>query len=254
MTTVGVSGACGRMGRLAASAIAGAEDLMLGGLYAPGHDGERVADIPVSSDPEILSGVEVVVELTRPEVVDDNLERWRQMGLNVVVGTSGFDNQRIASLRGRWETGPPNCLIVPNFSIGAVLMMRFAEEAARFFEAAEVIELHHDRKADAPSGTGVQTAERIGRVRPDQRRQVESQELVAGVRGGLVEGVPVHSVRLPGLVAHQEVLFGGKGQLLTIRHDITDLESFVPGILLGVRGVKTLKDGVTVGLESLLGL
>jgi 4-hydroxy-tetrahydrodipicolinate reductase len=143
--------------------------------------------------------------------------------------------------------------VVPNFSLGAVLMMRFAELAAPHFAAAEVIELHHDRKADAPSGTAVATAERMGRARPDQRRQVESVESVAGARGARVAAVAVHSVRLPGLLAHQEVILGNAGEVLTIRHDTSDTAAFVPGMLIALRGVHRLP-GVTVGLEGLLGL
>jgi 4-hydroxy-tetrahydrodipicolinate reductase len=144
-------------------------------------------------------------------------------------------------------------LIAPNFSIGAVLMMRFAELAAPHFAAAEVIELHHDQKADAPSGTAVNTAERIAAAKPDQQRRVESAELIEGVRGADVDGVAVHGIRLPGLLAHQEVLFGNDGELLTIRHDTSDRKSFMAGVLLAVRNVGQLP-GVTVGIEGLLGL
>ncbi|MGH8936805.1 MAG: 4-hydroxy-tetrahydrodipicolinate reductase [Acidimicrobiia bacterium] len=250
---VAISGAAGRMGRLVAEGVREEGDLELAALYDPHHAGEEVAGLPVVADPETLNGAEVVVEFTNPQVVMDNLRAWRRLGLHVVVGTSGFTKERLEELRGFWGEGPPNCLVAPNFSIGAVLMMRFTELAAPFFSAAEVIELHHDAKADAPSGTALATARRIAEARPDQRRAVESEELVAGTRGGLVAGVPVHAVRLPGLVAHQEVILGDSGQTLTLRHDTTDRRSFLPGVLLAVRRIGDLP-GVTVGLEGLLGV
>ena len=248
---VAVSGAAGRMGRLVAEAVREEADLELAALYDPHHAGEEVAGLPVAADPDALEDCEVVVEFTNPQVVMDNLRAWHRLGLHAVVGTSGFTEERLDELRGVWGGGPPNCLVAPNFSIGAVLMMRFAELAAPFFPAAEVIELHHDAKADAPSGTALATARRIGEARPDQRRVVASEELVAGTRGGQVAGVPVHAVRLPGLVAHQEVILGDSGQTLTLRHDTTDRRSFLPGVLLAVRRVREVP-GVTVGLEGLL--
>jgi 4-hydroxy-tetrahydrodipicolinate reductase len=172
------------------------------------------------------------------------------MGKHVVVGTSGFDESRVSELRRLWGDSPVGCLVVPNFSIGAVLMMRFAEMAAPHFQAAEIVELHHDRKADAPSGTAASTAARIGAA-ASQRRQVESTETVAGARGGRVSDVPVHSVRLPGMLAHQEVLLGNPGEVLTLRHDSTDRQSFLPGILLAVEHV-TQTPGVSIGLDHLI--
>ncbi|MDF1595613.1 MAG: 4-hydroxy-tetrahydrodipicolinate reductase [Acidimicrobiia bacterium] len=244
---VAVSGAAGRMGSLVAAAVREADDLDLGWLFDPSADrGDGV-----SADPEDVRGADVVVEFTMPGVVMANLERWRQMGIHAVVGTSGFTEARIDEVRRAWGSGPPNCLIAPNFSVGAVLMMRFAELAAPHFAAAEVIELHHDRKADAPSGTAVNTAARIAAANPTQRRKVESEELITGARGATVEGVPVHGIRLPGLLAHQEVLLGNDGELLTIRHDTTDRASFLTGVLLAVRHVASLP-GVTVGIEGLL--
>jgi 4-hydroxy-tetrahydrodipicolinate reductase len=201
-----------------------------------------------------VADAEVVVEFTTPDVVMQNLERWRGMGLHAVVGTSGFDEARLEALRRQWGDGPPNCLVAPSFSIGAVLMMRFAEIAAPHLSAAEVIELHHDRKADAPSGTALATAARMGAAGGTQDRAVESEELVRGARGADAGGVRVHSVRLPGLLAHQEVLLGSPGETLTIRHDTSDRAAFMPGVLLGVRKVFGLSDSVTVGLEGLLGL
>lgn len=229
MITVAVSGAGGRMGRLVAEAVTATDDLELGTLFDPGHGGEEVAGAEVVADPETVASADVVVEFTRPDVVMANLAAWRRLGVNVVVGTSGFDAARILDVEEMWGSGPPNCLIVPNFSIGAVMMMRLAAEAAPHFAAAEIIELHHAGKVDAPSGTSIATAERMG------------------------GGIPIHSVRLPGLVAHQEVILGGVGETLTIRHDTTDRTAFLPGVLLAVRSIADLTSPVTVGLDTLLG-
>ena len=253
MIRVGVSGANGRMGRLVASSIEQAADLELGGLFDTVGAGEELAGVAISSDEAVLAGCAVVVEFTNPNVVMENLARWRSGGSHVVVGTSGFSADRLEAVADLFGEGPPNCLIAPNFSIGAVLMMRFAELAAPHFAAAEIVELHHDRKADAPSGTATNTAERIGSAQPDQRRAVDSVELTGGARGASVAGVPVHAVRLPGLVAHQEVLLGNEGEWLTIRHDTTDRTAFMAGVLLAVRHVANLP-GLTVGIEGLLGL
>ncbi len=184
----------------------------------------------------------------------ENLARWRHNGACAVVGTSGFDAERIGALRDSWGTGPPNCIVVPNFSIGAVMMMHLAEVAAPHFDASEIIELHHDNKADAPSGTALETARRIAGAGGSQRRAVDAEELTAGALGASVGEERVHSIRLPGLVAHQEVIFGGPGETLSIRHDTTDRASFMPGVLLAVRAVGGLADPVTIGLEGLLGL
>lgn len=253
MIRIGVSGAHGRMGRLVAASVAQAMDLELAGLFDPAGVGEETAGVPITDDANALAGCEVVVEFTNPDVVMGNLALWRDQGSHVVVGTSGFSTERLAKVSELWGEGPPNCLVAPNFSIGAVLMMRFAELAAPHFAAAEVVELHHDQKADAPSGTATSTAERIGRAKPEQQRAVTSQELAQGARGASVAGVPVHAVRLPGLVAHQEVLLGNEGEWLTIRHDTTDRSAFIAGVLLAVRTVADLP-GVTVGIEGLLEL
>lgn len=249
MVKVAVSGAAGRMGRLIVAAVDRAEDLELSGLYAPGHASESVSGHPVSDRPEVCEGADVVVESTIPSAVVPNLRMWGEMGAAVVVGTSGVDPDAI---RASWP-GPAGCLIVPNFSIGAVLMMRFAEIAAPFFSASEIVELHHDQKADAPSGTAEATARRMAAASGSQVRRVDSDETVPGARGGRVGGVPVHSVRLPGLLAHQEVLLGNLGELLTIRHDSTDRSSFMPGVLAAVRAAPSLS-GVHVGLDEILGL
>jgi 4-hydroxy-tetrahydrodipicolinate reductase len=187
----------------------------------------------------------------------DNLRWCVEHGLSVVVGTSGFADDRLAEAREWAEKAGTRVLIAPNFSIGAVLMMRFAAQAARFFESAEVIELHHEKKMDAPSGTALRTAALIGAARSAAGRgpspDATTQE-VPGARGASVDHVHVHSVRVAGLVAHQEVLFGGNGETLTIRHDSLDRASFMPGVLLAVRGIASLPVGLTVGIEPLLGL
>jgi 4-hydroxy-tetrahydrodipicolinate reductase len=252
MTRVGVSGAAGRMGRLVAEAVAAAPGLDLVAGYDPAGAGQIVAGITLSDDPAVLGAAAVVVEFTTPAAVEANLARWRSMGLNAVVGTSGFDAARLAALRAAWGSGPPNCLVVPNFSIGAVLMMRFAAAAAPHFAAAEIVELHHDRKADAPSGTALATAAGMAAAGGRQERAVESAEALAGARGAAADGVRVHAVRLPGLLAHQEVILGSPGETLTIRHDTTDRAAFLPGVLLAIRGVAALPDPVTVGLEAVL--
>ncbi len=253
MTRVAVSGAGGRMGRLVAETVATTKDLELVAGFDPAHAGTKVAGIVVSADPTVVGEAEVVVEFTVPGVVLENLAVWRAHGVHAVVGTSGFDEARIQAVRTAWGSGPPNCLLVPNFSIGAVLMMRFAELAAPHFSASEIIELHHDRKVDAPSGTALTTAARMQAAGGKQNRHVESTEVIAGARGGDA-GPRVHSVRLPGLLAHQEVILGSEGETLTIRHDTSDRVSFMPGVLLAVRSVASLRDPVTVGLDGLLGI
>ena len=242
MIRVGVSGAAGQMGLLTCEAVESTPDLQLAGRFAPGHRFD---------DPEALAGSDVIVEFSRPDAVMNNLGIWLGMGRDVVVGTSGFDESRLRDLQSLWGESLQKCLVVPNFSVGAVLMMALAERAAPYFTASEIIELHHDRKSDAPSGTALATA---ARIKPSGVRAKESTEAVPGARGAEVGGVWVHSVRLPGLLAHQEVLFGNPGEVLTIRHDTTDRTAFVPGILLAIRSIEKLQPGVSVGLEGLIGL
>lgn len=248
MISVAVVGALGRMGSLVAETVAGAGDLSL--VAAVDRVPGSVAGVDVRTDLEALQDTDVAVDFTEPAGVLANLSAYRKMGIHAVIGTSGFTEERLDTVRSLWDGASGNCLIVPNFSIGAVLMMRFAEEAARYFAAAEVVELHHDRKADAPSGTSVATAGRLAGT--PQRRAVESAEVEKGARGADVAGVRVHSVRLPGLLAHQEVLMGNPGEILTIRHDSTDRISFMPGVVEAIRGVGGLPPGVTVGLDAVL--
>jgi 4-hydroxy-tetrahydrodipicolinate reductase len=246
MIKVGVLGAKGRMGSQVCSTVEAAGDLQLAAQV----------DIGDSLDP--LTGADVVVDFTHPGAVMDNLRWCIGHGLATVVGTSGFGDDRLAEVSGWLAAGEQSrVLVVPNFSVGAVLMMRFAAIAAPFFESAVVIELHHAGKADAPSGTAGRTAALISEARsaagsgpmPDATATAAD-----GARGADVDGVHVHSVRLAGLVAHQEVLLGGHGEVLTIRHDSLDRASFMPGVLLAIRGIGSLPAGLTVGLDGLLGL
>ena len=250
---VGVSGAGGRMGSLSAATIDAASDLHLLALYDPQTKG-NIAGLSISQDRESLDGCDIILEFSRPDVVMENLAVWRSFGANVVVGTSGFDAQRLGELDDVWANGPGNCLVVPNFSIGAVLMMSMAEMAAPHFPVAEVIEMHHDEKADAPSGTAIATAQKISALAPQQERKVDSEELHDGALGAHIDNVRVHSVRLPGAVAHQSVMFGGEGERLSIIHDTSDRSAFMPGVLLAVRSVEAQKGTVAVGLETLLGI
>jgi 4-hydroxy-tetrahydrodipicolinate reductase len=244
---VGVLGARGRMGSETCRAVDAAEDLDLVAMVEAGDWLFGVAD----------AGAQVVVDFTSPDVVLDNVRWCIDEGIHCVVGTTGFDAEKIATVR-RWCEEAPGVgvVIAPNFAVGAVLTMRFAQVAARFFESVEIIELHHPAKVDAPSGTAARTASLVAEARrraglgpaPDA-----TTTALDGARGASVEGVPVHSVRLAGLVAHQEVLLGTTGETLTLRHDSYDRVSFMPGVLLAVRSVAS-RPGLTVGLEALLDL
>jgi len=250
---VGVSGAGGRMGRTVAYAVSGAADLELTALFDPHAVDQTLCDIRIGNERSVLDGCDVVVEFTRPDVVINNLGAWGRAGMHAVVGTSGFDDKRVVELEAMWPKGGPRCLVVPNFSIGAVVMQRLAELAAPHFAASEIIEMHHDRKVDAPSGTALATARRMAAV-SQQHRATESENLVEGATGARVHGIPVHSVRLPGLVAHQEILFGSVGETLRIKHDTTDRSAFMPGVLAAIRGVAALPRSVTLGLDDILGI
>lgn len=246
MIRVAVSGAAGRMGRMAAVAVAAADDLDLVGAFAPAHVGESIAGVECVDDIESIE-CDVIVDWTHPGGVIDNLAAFGGRGFNAVVGTSGFDDAKLAELATAWEGAAGNCLVVPNFSIGAVLMMRFAELAAPHFEGVEVVELHHDDKPDYPSGTALATAARIAAAGGSNVADV------AG-RGTGVSGVPVHSIRLPGVIASQEVIFGGLGETMAIRHDTFDRQAFMPGMLAAIRAVAELPDKITVGLDAILGI
>ena len=250
---VGVSGAGGRMGSLSAATIDAAQDLHLLALYDQ-HTTGSIAGLTISQDRDALDGCDIILEFSRPDAVMENLAVWRSFGANVVVGTSGFDAQRLGELDELWANGPGNCLVVPNFSIGAVLMMSMAEMAAPHFPVAEVVEMHHDEKVDAPSGTAIATAQKIAALAPQQERKVESEELRDGALGADIDNVRVHAIRLPGAVAHQTVMFGGEGERLSIIHDTSGRSAFMPGVLLAVRSIEAQKETVAVGLGALLGI
>lgn len=242
---VGVLGAKGKVGVTMAAAVEKADDLTLSAEVDAGDALSLFVD----------SGTEVVIDFTHPDVVMDNLKFLINNGIHAVVGTTGFTDEKLSQVDS-WLAGSPGTavLIAPNFAIGAVLSMRFAQEAARYFESVEVIELHHPNKADAPSGTAARTAKLIAEARKDLPPNPDATSTsLPGARGADVDGIPVHSIRLAGLVAHQEVLFGTQGETLTIRHDSIDRTSFVPGVLLAVRRVRE-RPGLTVGLEPLLDL
>ncbi len=247
MLKVGVLGAKGKVGVEVCRAVEAAEDM------------ELVARVDVEDPLDVLvgSGARAVVDFTHPDAVMGNLEYCVGQGIHAVVGTTGFDEDRFAQVRG-WLGASPGTgvLVAPNFSIGAVLMMRYAAQAARFFESVEIVELHHPTKADAPSGTARRTAELVAAARreagcgpvPDA-----TSTALEGARGADVDGIRVHSVRARGLVAHQEVVLGGLGETLTLRHDSLDRSSFTPGVLLALRQISS-RPGLTVGLEHLLPL
>ncbi|MEV6488512.1 4-hydroxy-tetrahydrodipicolinate reductase [Actinoplanes sp. NPDC051633] len=242
---VGVLGARGRMGKEVCKAVDAADDLELVAMVDEGDWLFNAAD----------AGAQVLVDFTTPDVVMDNLHWAVDQGINMVVGTTGFTEQRLGRVRTLLEHKPGvGVVIAPNFGIGAVLMMQFAQKAARYFESVEIIEQHHPRKLDAPSGTATHTARLIAAARaaagcapmPDATKEEQ-----AGARGAEIDGVRVHAVRAAGLVAHQEVLFGTAGETLTIRHDSLDRSSFMPGVLMAVRAVMN-RPGLTIGLDAIL--
>ncbi|MEU3740866.1 MULTISPECIES: 4-hydroxy-tetrahydrodipicolinate reductase [unclassified Streptomyces] len=244
---VAVIGAKGRIGSEAVRAVEAADDLELVAALGRGD----------SLDTLVETGAQVAVELTNPDSVMDNLDFCVRHGIHAVVGTTGWTDDRLAQLRASLDASPKTgVLIAPNFSIGAVLTMKFAQIAAPYFESVEVVELHHPNKADAPSGTATRTAQLIAEARREAGSAPQpdaTSTALDGARGADVDGVPVHSVRLRGLLAHQEVLLGGEGETLTVRHDSLHHSSFMPGILLGVRRVVSTP-GLTFGLEHFLDL
>jgi 4-hydroxy-tetrahydrodipicolinate reductase len=240
---VGVLGAKGRMGVAVCQLIQTTADFELG------------AQCDAGDALELLSSCDVVVDFTTPDVVMDNLEFLLTNNINVVVGTTGFTPARIAQLNQWLSTSSSSVLIAPNFALGAVLMMKFAEQAAKWFESVEVIELHHPAKVDAPSGTAVRTAELISQARAAAALRTADDATTGDLaaRGGRVGDVPIHSLRIAGLVAHQEVIFGNPGETLTIRHDALDRSSFMPGVALAIRAIAK-HPGLTIGLENFLEL
>ena len=245
MIKVGVLGARGRMGAEVIKAVTEAADLEL----------SAALDLGDSLDQLVSTGTQVVVDFTTPDSVMANLKFLIANGINTVVGTSGFDDARVAEVKVLVAANPKvGVLIAPNFAIGAVLMMEFAARAAKYFESAEILELHHPNKVDAPSGTATRTAELMSQARKEAGLGAmpdSTNSGIAGARGGKVGDIPVHSIRVRGLVAHQEVLLGGLGETLTIRHDSLDRAGFMPGVLLGVRKVIS-NPGLTFGLEKFM--
>ena len=248
---VAVSGAVGRLGSVVAMGVANAEDMQLSGVYDPAYPGNVVAGMEIETSLENIDA-DIVVECTHPDVVMENLKRWHAKGLSVVAGTSGFSEERIEEVKSFWTNADTSCLIVPNFSIGAVLMMRFAEMACAYFDSAEIIERHEDTKPEAPSGTALATALRMGKVR-NASEELISNEVAKGARGGLVSGVRVHSLRMKGLLSDQEVAFSNLGETFSIHHCSTSYESFANGALVAIRYAHTIK-GVAIGLDAALGL
>lgn len=244
MIKVGVLGARGRMGSEVVKAVTDAPDLEL----------VAALDLGDALDALTANGAQVVVDFTTPDSVMANLEFLISNNINAVIGTTGFDDARIAKIKSLLASSKSGVLIAPNFAIGAVLMMEFATKAAKYFESAEIIELHHPNKVDAPSGTAARTAELMSKSRKEARLAPmpdATSTSLDGARGATVGDIPVHSVRLRGLVAHQEVLLGGIGETLSIRHDSIDRVGFMPGVLLGVRQVIS-HPGLTFGLENFM--
>jgi 4-hydroxy-tetrahydrodipicolinate reductase len=254
VTRVGVLGADGQMGHMVWGTLFVNKEFELVAAVDPNSAGKLLpGQVEISADLQALveGETEVAVDFTHPDAVMENIRFCVENGIDAVVGTTGIGPDRLEEIRA-WlgESPEVGVIVAPNFSIGAVVGQRLAEEAARFFPAVEVIELHHDRKADAPSGTAAATARRIAAARKEDWSGPDGG---AEYRGGDVEGIRVHSVRLPGLVAHQEVIFGAQGQTLTIRHDAPDRSCYLPGVVMAIKRVAE-RPGLTVGLEPLLGL
>jgi 4-hydroxy-tetrahydrodipicolinate reductase len=255
MIRVGVLGAAGRMGQEVCRAVAATADLELAAAIDPEHVGDLVEGLAVSADADelIRAGVEVAVDFTHPSAAPSNVRRGLAAGIHQVVGTTGFTPEDLDEVAGLCAPDDaPNAVIAANFAIGAVLALRFAEQAARYLPDAEVIELHHPGKIDAPSGTALETARRISAARgPNHPSPPAGDDAHPGARGADVDGVRVHAVRLPGSVAHEEIIFGGAGETLSIRHDAIDRACFMPGVLLAIRSVAARR-GLTLGLGPLL--
>ena len=251
---MGVFGAGGRMGTTVCAAVAGEEGLELVAGVDPHHVGREIEGITIAGDPAALldAGAEVVVDFTIVDAARENVRWAAEHGVHAVVGTTGFSAEDIDSFEAGFTRS--GCILAPNFAIGAVLAIRFAELAAPWFETAEIIELHHDRKRDAPSGTALHTAERMAAASQTWATDPTEQEVLPGARGGKgPAGIRVHAVRMRGMVAHEEIILGTTGQTLTIRHDSYDRTSFMPGVLLAVKKVVGMT-GLTVGLDAVLEL
>jgi 4-hydroxy-tetrahydrodipicolinate reductase len=263
MIKVGVFGAGGRMGSMVCRTVVDDPELELVAAVDPQQAGIDLRQLGVpgtglnvspNSDALLQAGAEVAVDFTIIDGARENLAWCADNGVHAVVGTSGFEAAEVERFRQRFEKAESNAVVVPNFAISAVLMMRFAELASPFFDTAEIIELHHDEKVDAPSGTAIATAERMADASSDWAPDPTTKTVLQGARGGEgAAGIPIHSVRLRGLMAHQEVLLGTTGQSLTIRQDSYDRTSFMPGVLLAIKAIPTTP-GLTFGLDALLGI
>ncbi len=253
---VGVLGAAGRMGQTACSAVMSDESVELLAAVDLNADSAEVSFDGVTLSGELgdffKAKVDVVVDFTVAEASRTNLPLLAEEGIDAVVGTSGLSEQDFEWIDQKFDKS--SCLVVPNFAIGAVLMMHFAATASPWFKTAEIIEYHHNQKIDSPSGTALATAEMMHAASDEWENDPTTKENILGARGAKLEGIPIHSVRMQGMVAHQEVILGSTGQTLTIRHDSTDRESFMPGVLMAVKGVGGLSNGLTVGLEKLIGI
>ncbi len=255
MIRVGVFGAGGRMGATVCRAVDEAPDMELVAAVDPVHAGADSGAVRLAAEAHQLevAGAEVAIDFTVLDAARENIRWCAAHNVHAVVGTTGFTDAELAEFADLFDRSEANAAIVPNFAIGAVLMMRFAEMAAPFFETAEIIELHHDQKIDAPSGTAALTAQRVAAASKEWAIDPTTKIVAEGARGGLVDGIRVHSVRMRGMVAHQEVLLGTTGQTLSIRHDSYDRASFMPGVLLAVRKIAQTS-GLTIGLDAMLGL
>jgi 4-hydroxy-tetrahydrodipicolinate reductase len=248
---VGVLGAAGRMGREVVRAVGEAGDLELVAAVDPHHAGSLVEGVPVVADARSLQAGDVAVDFTRPDAVLENARSCLERGVHAVIGTTGIGPEGLEQIRALADGGTANAIVASNFALGAALLLRFAAEAARHFDAVEVIERHHEGKVDAPSGTAIAIAGRIAAARSGARPTPGGDDGHPGARGADVDGIRVHSVRLPGVLAHHEAIFGGPGQTLSIGHDTTDRTCYLPGVLLAIRAVTT-RPGLTVGLDALL--
>lgn len=257
-----ISGACGKMGQEAVKAVLKDPELILGGAVDLNNRDKDIGSL-IGVEPlgiivrnDLATAIrmdqpQVMVDFTTPMTIMTNIRVALQAKIHVVVGTTGLTPENLKEVADLCAVSGTNALVAPNFAIGALLMMRFAAEAARYFGQVEIIELHHDQKLDAPSGTSIKTAEMILKGRGEFSRAAIGEEKIKGVRGGEMGGVHLHSIRLPGLIAHQEVIFGGQGQTLTIRHDSLSRESFMPGVVLAIKKVGE-RPGLTYGLDELL--
>ncbi len=262
MIHVLVNGAAGRMGSEVVRTLAGEKDLELTGAVDPKHCGEDAGEaaglasngirIAATLDEALAAAKpDVVVDFTSPAVIFENAKKVLSAGVHIVIGTTGLTAEQRKELSAIAEKTGAHALIAPNFSLGAVLMMEICEKVSRYLPNAEIIELHHNKKYDAPSGTAKLTAEKMAKARTEALEEDKTTESIPGARGAKYDGITIHSVRLPGYVAHQEVLFGGYGEILTVRHDSLDRKSFMPGVMLACRKVVSVP-GVTYGLEHYL--